>query len=222
MVNKGEVCGDAPILSPERLLRIPTQARRCPRVRPPDGSGSSPRPHLECLYARYLSGFHRKSQQGPHEVPSIVAARAGIHVQKLESGISHYLQDVRVTAHEQPRVVPADFLYGPPIVIARIPADMSHVDGDPVAIPYKICWQIGSEFCAVNISVNTPDWLEGPESIENLDRPEVARMPNLVALRKMTEHGVIQKTVCVGEQPDSHSPAYPSSIFRQIRQAIIV
>jgi hypothetical protein len=33
-------------------------------------------------------------------------------------------------------------------------------------------------------------------------------MPNLIAFRKVAEHGVIQKTVCVGQQPDSHSPAY--------------
>jgi hypothetical protein len=33
-------------------------------------------------------------------------------------------------------------------------------------------------------------------------------VPDLVAFGEMTENSVVQKSVCVGEQTDSHSSAY--------------
>jgi hypothetical protein len=136
-------------------------------------------------------------------------------MEKLERGISYYLQDVRVTADEQPRLVTAKFFYGLPIIIARIPADMGHVDADAIAIPNEILGKVSTKFSTVNIPVNAADWPEGPEPIQNLDRPEIARVPNLVAFGEMPENGIVQKSVCVGEQPDSHSPAYAHEAARR-------
>jgi hypothetical protein len=142
-------------------------------------------------------------------------ARAGVHVEKLERGISYYLQDVRVTADEQPRLVTAKFLYCPSVIIARIPADVGQVDADALAIPNEILGKVSTEFSAVNIPVNAADWPEGSEPIQNLDRPEVACMPNLVAFGEMPENGVVQKSMCVREKPDSHSPAYAHEAVRR-------
>jgi hypothetical protein len=48
------------------------------------GSLSPPaRTQFDCLHAGYLSGFHGKSQQSADDVPSIVAAGAGVHVNAL-------------------------------------------------------------------------------------------------------------------------------------------
>jgi hypothetical protein len=35
----------------------------------------------------------------------------------------------------------------------------------------------------------------------------------------MAENSVVQKSVCVGEQSDSHSPAYAPAIFRPAGQS---
>jgi hypothetical protein len=182
---------------------------------------ASARPQLDCLYSGYLAGLHRKSQQSADEVPSVVAAGAWIHVKKLKRGISYYLQDVGVTAYEQARPVTTEFLPRAPVVVARIPADVRHVDRDAIATPNEILGNVSTEFRTVNIPVNGPDWPEGPEPIQNIDRPEVAGVPYLVAFGEMPENGIVQKSVCVGEQPDSHSPAYAPPTFRQIWQAII-
>ncbi len=94
---------------------------------------------------------------------------------------------------------------------------MGHVNCDALAIPNEILRNFSAEFCAVNIPVNAPDWLEGLEPIQNLDRPEVARMPNLVAFGEMPGNRVVEKSVGVGEQPDSQFPAYARlQIFRQV------
>ena len=107
------------------------------------------------------------------------------------------------------------FLPCAPIVIAGIPSDVRHVDCHALAIPNKILGNFSTEFRTVNIPVNSPDWLEGPEPVQNLDRPEVACVPNLVAFGEMPENSVVQKPVCVGEQPDSQSSAYAPHSVRQ-------
>ena len=100
------------------------------------------------------------------------------------------------------------FVPGTPVVVARIPADVGHVDVESLALPNEILRQVGAEFRPINVPVNSAYRPEGPEPIQDVDRPEVARVPNLVALAEMLENSVIQESVCVGEEPDSHSPAY--------------
>ena len=144
-------------------------------------------------------------------MPSVVAASAGIHVNEAERLVAHDLQDVGVTADEQTRPQPLDFLPRTAVVIAGVSSDVGHVDCDALAIPNEVFGNFKTELRTVNISINTTDWLEGPEPGENVDRPEVARVPDLVALGEMPENSVVQKSVCVGEQTDSHSPAYARS-----------
>jgi hypothetical protein len=141
-------------------------------------------------------------------VPSVVTPGAWIHMKQAERPVAHYLQNMRVSADEQARQQAAEFFPCPPVVIARTPADVRHIDGNALAIPGKIFRKIDTEFRAIEIPVNAPDWPERPESIQNFDRPEVAGVPNLVAFAEMAENSVVQESVCVGEQPDSHSPAY--------------
>jgi hypothetical protein len=50
-----------------------------------------------------------------------------------------------------------DLLPGPTVVIAGIPADVSHVDGDALAFPYRIFREVGAEFRPVNVPGNSPD-----------------------------------------------------------------
>jgi len=168
----------------------------------------SARAQFNSLNGRYLSGVHRKSQQRAHEVPSVATAGAWVHMQQAESRVSHNLQNMRVAADEQARTQSADFLPGSSVVIARIPADVGHVDGNAITVPDKIFGKIGTEFGTIHVAVNAPDWPERSETVQNIDRPEIACVPDLVAFAEMAENGVVQKSMCVGEQPDSHSSAY--------------
>jgi len=163
---------------------------------------------FDCLEAGNFAVFDLETQNRPDMMPTIVAASAGIHVNEAERLIAHDFQDVGMTADEQTRPQPLDFLPRSPVVIARIASDVGHVNGDALAIPNEIPRKFSTEFRTVNIPVNAPDWLESPEPVEDLDRPEVARVPDLVAFGEMPENSIVQKSVCVGEQPDSHSPAY--------------
>jgi hypothetical protein len=141
-------------------------------------------------------------------MPSIVAASAGIHVNEPECLVAHDFQDVGVAADEQARPQPPDFLPGTPVVVAGIPADVRHIDVEALALPNDIFREVGAEFRTVKVPVNSPNRLEGSETIQHFGCPEIARVPHLVAWRKVMENGVIQKAMGVGKQPDSHSRSY--------------
>jgi hypothetical protein len=112
-----------------------------------DGLSSATRTQLDRLHAGYLPGFHGKSQQRSNQMPSVVAAGAGIHVNEAERLVAHHFQDVGVAADEQVRPQPTDFLPGPTVVVAGIPADGRHVDGDTLAFPKEILGNLSAEFC---------------------------------------------------------------------------
>jgi hypothetical protein len=166
---------------------------------------------LDCLDAGDFAAFDLETQKRPDVMPAVVAASAGIHVNETERLVAHDLQYVGVTADEQTRPQPLDFLPRTAVVIAGVSSDVGHVNCDALAIPNEVFGNLETELRTVNISINTADWLEGPELGEKVDRPEVSRVPDLIALGEMPENSVVQKSVCVGEQTDSHSPAYARS-----------
>ncbi len=102
---------------------------------------------------------------------------------------------------------------------------MGHVYGNPVAVPYKIPLQIRPKYWAVNIPVNTPDRPEGPEPIENFDRPEVAhhaksrRTPQSDGTRRHPKNRVCRRASPIRIFQRMRTVNIP--IFRQIRQEII-
>ena len=127
-----------------------------------------------------------------------MAAGAGIHVNEAEGLVAHDLQNVGVTTDEEAGAQPPpEFLTGTPVVVARIAADVRHVDGDAFAVPNQIFGEIGAELCSIDVSVNSADRFEGFETIEDVRSSEISRVPHLVAFVEVTEDGVIQKTVCV-------------------------
>jgi hypothetical protein len=172
---------------------------------------SSARSELDCLDAGNLAAIDGETQKRPDMMPAIVAAGAGIHMNKTERRVAHDFEDVRVAADEQGGSQPLHFLPGAPIVISGVASDVGHVNRDALAIPNEVFGNLETEFRAVNIPVNAPNGFERPEPGENLYRAEIARVPDFVAAGEVPEDGVVEKAMCVGEQADSHSSAYARS-----------
>jgi hypothetical protein len=110
-----------------------------------------------------------------------------------------------VTADEQTRAEPPAFLTGAPVIVAGIPADMGHVDGDAIAFPGEIGPQISAEFSTINVPVNAAHGFEGSETIQHCERTEISCVPHLVAFGEVIENGVIQKAMSIRKQSDAHS-----------------
>jgi hypothetical protein len=90
----------------------------------------------------------------------------GIHVKQSERRIPHDLQNMRVTADEEARPQPLDFLSRPRVVTAWMAPDVSHIYAHALALPLEILREFGAELRAVDVPVNSAQWFEVSESIE--------------------------------------------------------
>lgn len=150
-----------------------------------------------------------------------MAARAGIHVNQAKRLVAHDFQDVGVTADKEAGPQPPEFLAGSCVVIAWIAPDVRHVYADALAFPDEIPRQVSTQLRAVNVPVNSAQEFKVSQSIQYFERPEISRVPYLIAFGKVLEDGVIEKAMGVGEQPDSHSPSYRRTGHRDPRLLVL-
>jgi len=99
--------------------------------------------------------------------------------------------------------MPLNLHLRPPVVIARISADVRHVDIHAFALPERVALQLSPQLRAIDIAPNSTCRLERLQLIQHLNRPKIPRMPNLIALREMFENSRVQVPVCVGKQTDA-------------------
>jgi hypothetical protein len=128
-----------------------------------------------------------------------------IHVNQTPGLIAHDLQDVGMPTDKQVWLHSAQCLRRSPVIVARIAADVSHVDLQPVTLPREILIQFSSQISAVNIPEDAAYRLECTQLFQHSQRPEVTGVPKLIALGKLAKDFVVEKAVCVGKQPDPHA-----------------
>src|SRR5215472_1885307 len=109
-----------------------------------------------------------------------------------------------MAAYEQVRPLLVYFLASSRVVVAWVSADVGHVDTDALTLPMQILRQLAANLCAIDISKHTAQKLERLQPIQHFDRAEVAGVPNFIALFKVSEYGLVQKTMRVGQQTDLH------------------
>jgi hypothetical protein len=100
---------------------------------------------------------------------------------------------------------PPQFFSCPRVVIARIAANVRHIDANALTLPGEILRQLGAQLRVVNVPVDPAQGFKVSQSIKDFLRPKISRMPDLITLSGLTEDRVIQKSMRVGKQPDSHS-----------------
>jgi hypothetical protein len=127
----------------------------------------------------------------------MMAARAGIHVEKAKGGVPHHAKDMRMTAYKQIRLIPQQVFFCSCIVVAGIAADMGHVDTNSLATPLKLTWNLGPNVGSIYVTEHSAYRLEVTQRSEHVKRAEVAGMPDFVTRREVREHGLIQKTMRV-------------------------
>ncbi len=149
------------------------------------------------LHLGYLSAFHSESQQGSNQMPSVVAARARVHVKQSERLVAHHFQDVGVAADEQARPQSTDFHPGATVVVPGIAANVRNIYAEAFALPGQIQREFSAQLRAVDVPVDSAQSLKASQSIQHFRRPEISGVPYLIAFREVFEDSVIQKTMRV-------------------------
>lgn len=107
-----------------------------------------------------------------------------------------------MSADEKLGAVQVQFLFGFGVIPGRIATDMTYQHFYLFAMENQLFGVKGAYILAIDVSVNTPEWLEFAELPGQADGTEVAGMPDLVAIPEMIENGIIQEMVRVGNKPD--------------------
>jgi hypothetical protein len=182
-----------------------THAPEC-RDHPSDSAASVAK--FDGFQIRDFSGLHGEEEDSSHQMPAVMAAGAGVHVNQAQCGVAHHLQNMGVAADEKAGFDAGKISFHAGVVVAGVAADMGHVDAEPFAIPAEVLGQVGAEFGAINVAVHSPDWFEFSKLIEDLRGSEVTSVPELIAVGKVGEKCFVQKAMRVREQADSHAPCW--------------
>jgi hypothetical protein len=131
-----------------------------------------------------------------------MSARSRVHVHQTQRLIAHVFQDMGMPTDKQARLQSAQFLRRSPVVVARISTDVGHVDLQAVTLPGEILFQFRSQIRAIDISEDSTYGPECTQLLQHSQRPEVASVPEFIAIGKLPKYFVVEKAMCVGKQPD--------------------
>jgi hypothetical protein len=134
----------------------------------------------------------------------MVPASSRVHVQEVRGGIAHNPQDMRMSSEEERWLRGSDFFPGVRGVIARVPANVSHVDPDAKAVPVEVFGDVAADFVSVDIAVDGAERLESLKLTKNV-RSEITGVPNFVTFGEVLEDGVVEKSVRVGHEANAHA-----------------
>lgn len=109
-----------------------------------------------------------------------------------------------MSTYEQIRLMSVERLLGTRFVVPWISADVGHVNVNALTLPMQVLRQLAANLFAINVSEDTTQRLERLELIQDLHGPEIAGVPELIAVLKVLEDHLVKETVSVGKEPDLH------------------
>ena len=103
-----------------------------------------------------------------------------------------------VPGDEEFRVHGLDFLHRPRIVAARIAADVGHQHPDALAFEGEELGVDAARQSAVDVAAHGFQRFEGGDPVGQLDRADVARVPEFVDVPEEIHQGFVEGAVGVG------------------------
>ena len=102
-----------------------------------------------------------------------------------------------VAADEELRFVFRDQGFDPGIIAGWVAPDMGHEDLHFFAGEEQVLGKVGADLLAIDIAVDTAQGFEFTQFISKGHIPEIAPMPDLIAVLEMMRHLFIQEAVGV-------------------------
>jgi hypothetical protein len=123
-----------------------------------------------------------------------------------------------MAAYEQSRLLFIYFFPSSRVVVARVPTDVRHVNAHTFALPVEVLHQLRANLLTIDVSEHAACRLERLQAVQYFYGTEIAGVPNLIALFKVNEHGLVQKTMRVGQQADLH----PYRILIKLSKTVVL
>lgn len=156
--------------------------------------------NLEVLESTVADG---EADEGAHLVPALQARGAGVDVEQAQLLVVLHPEDMAVPADEEAGRAGIDLLADAGGVAAGVAPNVRHQHLGTLAVPAKLDGEHASQVASVAIAADGPQRAELLEALGQLERTDVAGVPNLVARLEVLQVAVVPITVGVAQQ------AYP-------------
>lgn len=151
-----------------------------------------------------LAGLHGEPQQRAHLVKPVHARSPWIDVQPAPSRIALHPQQVAVAANEGLGALALKQVAHSTGVAIGATADVAHQEPHPAAFPAPFFWKFRTNPVVVDVPEHRTDRSHFCQGVRHVERPNVARMPNLIDPAEVMEDAVVAVAVGVGKQADAH------------------
>ncbi len=165
---------------------------------------SSPRSKFDDLGLQDQSALQPEAQHGAHLMESLPAGGARIQVESTPGGVLLDHEQVGVPTDEQIRPVRIQSAPNSFGIAAGPSSDVRHPNAAAAALKMLVFGKITSQQLVVNVAVDDHEWSHFCQGIGNADMPDVPRMPDFIALRKVMQDPVIDVTMGVADESDAH------------------
>lgn len=132
------------------------------------------------------------------------AGCTGVDAHSAPVGIAFHPQDVAVAADEQVRTFGDKPVAHARCIPSGMAADVEHRATQSAAFPEQPFWAGAAHAVVVDVAKYSPHRCDFGECIEDLEAPDVARMPNLRAAFEVVQNAVVEVAVGVGKDADAH------------------
>jgi len=175
---------------------------------------------LADLHVAHLRAVDRKAHGRADLVEAVFARCAGVDVQQVVDRIVHDLEYMGVPRDEEFGVHAADSGQRPRVVAAGVAADVGHQHPHAFAVEDVEVGVDAARERVVDVSGHGPQGLEGCDAVRDLERTDVARVPDFVHVAEELPQRVVERAVRVGDDPYAfhlyfsfHNCAIRSAIF---------
>jgi hypothetical protein len=133
-------------------------------------------------------------------LPALFTGCTGVYMQTIDLFIENYLYNMRVSTDKQSWRLSVYFTPYSRTVFSGVAAYVRHPNVYVFALKSEVLGIGFSYLFAVNIAVNPFKRLKGGQAVGHVYIAKIAGMPNLVAIFKMFENGIVQKAVGIGKE----------------------
>jgi len=158
---------------------------------------------LADLHIADVGAVDDEAQRRAHFVDAVVARSARVEVEQPVDGIVHDAQDVGVARHEDRGASRLDALEDARVVAARVAADVGHQHRGLLAAEEVDERPYAPRRAAVGIAAHGAQGFESGDAVGQLERADVARVPDFIDVGEKSAQRVVEGAVRVRDESDA-------------------
>ena len=150
---------------------------------------------LDDLHVRNIASINGKTQKGFHLVKAGSAGRPGVQMEKIMLLVKHDLENMRMPADENTRLLPADHFAGMRAVLSRVATDVRDKYFYSLAFEKLVFGIQAADLRPIDVTMNSPQRLQCLDLPAYINASNIACMPNFIRSGNIFRQLFVEMTV---------------------------